>query len=309
MTSSISVKLATSAAGFWSAFFAYIFWGVLPIYWKELEHISALEILAQRLWWSFLILLLFLLLVRRLRSALSIFKERRTLLILTITSLLIAINWFIYIWAVNNGQIVATSLGYYLVPIFNILCGTLLFKERPSRPQWIAVFLAGIGVAIQVIVVGELPWVSLVLSLSFTAYGVLRKTAPVAAIPGLFIETLLLIPLVVAYLAWLHAGPGLSFGANIGLTQSLLLVSTGLVTTLSMVLFAHGARNIRLTTLGLLQYIAPSIALLLGVLVYQEAMGLGQMLSFMFIWCGLIIYTLVSLRQQHHLAKIMKHTD
>lgn len=291
--------------GLWCALSAYALWGVMPLYWKQLGAVSALEIMLQRLWWSFVLLLLYVIVSKRLARILQILKNKRLVMLLFLSSALISSNWFTFIWAVNDGQIIATSLGYFLAPIFNMLCGVILFKDTLSRPQWLAVVLAGIGVGSQLIIAGQLPFVSLFLSLSFVIYGVLRKIAPVGTVDGMFVETMLLAPIGLAWLLWLGFDNALWFGQNAFWLENILLVTTGVITVFPMLLFTYGARHLRLTTLGLVQYLSPTFTLLIGVLVYGEAVSVAYSISFIFIWGGLLIYSLESLRQYRKAQKLM----
>ncbi len=294
-----------SAAGLWCAVAAYGCWGVMPLYWKQIEAVSALEIMLQRLWWSFALLFLVMLLSGRLPQACRLLKDKRLTLTLLSSGVLISGNWLLFIWAVNDGQIIATSLGYFLAPILNMLCGVVLFKDSLSRPQWLAVILAGIGVGAQVAIAGQLPLVALLLSTSFTLYGVIRKAAPVGALDGMFIETMLLAPVCLVWLVLLGYNQQLSFGAPHGWLVNALLIGTGLITVVPLLCFTYGARHLRLTTLGLVQYMAPTLSLLIGVFVYKEKISLAYIVSFAFIWGGLVIYTWASLRAYGRMRKMM----
>jgi chloramphenicol-sensitive protein RarD len=242
----------------------------------------------------------YLLLSGKLRQTLKVLRSRRVTLTLLGSGLLISCNWLIFIWAANDKQILATSLGYFLVPILNMVCGLVLFKDRLNRPQWLAVILAATGVAVELALAGRLPWIALVLALSFTAYGVVRKTVPVGAISGLFIETMLLAPLALILLLAMGLNHQLVFGWAGRQTNTMLALS-GLVTTVPLLMFAHGTRNLRLTTLGLVQYLSPLSSMALGIFLYGEALTLGMMLSFVFIWLGLCVYTWGSLRQHYRI--------
>ena len=282
-------------AGLGAAFGAFALWGVLPIYWKVLVNFSAIQILLYRIIASFVFLLILILLTRQLRTSLAVLKNKRLLITFTCASFILSANWLIYIWAVNSAHIVEASLGYFLTPLVNTVFGMLLFKDRLSRLQWLALSLAVLGVGCQVLMLGRLPWVALVLALSFGAYGVFRKKEPLESIPGLFLETLILTPPAIGLLIWFWANPS----QDIFLIQpsfNFFLLGSGIVTTVPLLLFAFGARRLRLTSLGLMQYIAPSCSLFIGVALYKEPLTSGHLLSFAFIWLGLIIYTLESLR-------------
>lgn len=281
--------------GVLASFTAFLLWGILPIYWKTLDSYSAGQILLFRIIASFIFLLFLVLLTKQLNSTLKTLKNKRLFIAFAFASLALSGNWLIYIWAVNSGHIVDSSLGYFLTPLVNTVFGLLFFKDRLSRLQWIAICLAVLGVSCQLIMLGRLPWIALFLALSFGTYGVLRKKEPVDSIPGLFLETLILTPLALTALIWFWKNnyQGL-FQINLQLDPFLL--ATGVVTTVPLLLFAYGAKRLRLTTLGLMQYIAPTGQLIIGVFIYKEELSLAYLFSFAFIWAGLIIYSLESLR-------------
>jgi chloramphenicol-sensitive protein RarD len=251
-----------------------------------------------RLLWSFFLLLGYMLLAGKLTASLKILRRPGIAWALLASSLIISCNWLIFIWATNNNEILATSLGYFLSPIFNMVCGLLLFKDRLNRTQWLAVILAVFGVGAELFIVGRLPWIALALPLLFTAYGVVRKTVAVGATVGLFIETMFMAPLALMILVWMGVNGELAFGVS-GLKTNLLLALGGLVTTVPLVMFTHGARNLKLTTLGLIQYLSPISSMFLGIFVYGEEVSPAMLLSFIFIWAGLCIYTWGSLRQHY----------
>jgi chloramphenicol-sensitive protein RarD len=280
--------------GFHYAAAAYTLWGFLPIFWKALHTVPALEILAHRMVWSLGFVLLVLAYKRRwawLRPALH---NKRTLLIFLATGVVLSLNWFTYIWAVNAGYIVETSLGYFINPLINVLLGVIFLGERMRGWQWTAVSLAAIGVIYLTIRYGSLPWIALTLAFSFGFYGLLRKTAPLEALEGLGLETAVMFFPALAYLIYLElAGKG-SFGHVAGMT-SFLLALAGVITAVPLWLFALGARRVTLVTLGLLQYIAPTIQFLIGVFIYGEPFSGGQMIGFGLIWLALLLYSTESL--------------
>lgn len=265
-------------------------WGFLPVYWKMLKAVPALEILAHRMVWSLGFVLLVLAYKRRwawLRPAL---RRKRTLLTFLATAAILSLNWFTYIWAVNAGYIVEASLGYFINPLVNVVLGMIFLGERPRGWQWTAVSLAAIGVLYLTIQYGSLPWISLTLAFSFGTYGLLRKTAPLEALEGLGLETAVMFFPALAYLIYLElVGQG-SFGHASGMT-SFLLALAGMVTAVPLWLFALGARRVTMITLGLLQYIAPTLQFLIGVFVYKEPFSRTQMVGFGFIWLALVIYS------------------
>lgn len=274
---------------------AYLLWGVMPLYFKALADIAASEIVAHRIVWS-LVLLVALVLVRRRWSAVrAALADRRVALTLTVTALLIGANWLIYIYAVVAGHVLEGSLGYYLNPLVNVLMGTLLLKERLTRLQVFATLLAAAGVAVLAAGAGSALWISLGLAATFATYGYLRKVAPVDSLEGLTVETMLLAPLALGWIVWLYADGQSGFGA-VGLTTDLLLVLGGAVTAIPLLLFTAAARRLPYSTLGFLQYVAPSLQFLLAVLVFGEALTPAHIVCFAAIWTALAIFTFDGLR-------------
>jgi len=276
---------------------AYLFWGLLPLYWRALHVVPAGQILANRIVWS-LVFVGVVLTARRqwgwLRGA---SRRPRVLLIFALSGTLLGINWFIYIWAVNAGFIVETSLGYFINPLVNVLLGFLVLKERLRPAQWLALSIALAGVLYLTFSYGAFPWIALSLAFSFGAYGLIRKTAVLNSAEGLFLETALLSVPAVVFLLLVQARGEMAFGHS-GATTTLLLMGTGVVTSIPLLLFAAGARRITMTTLGLLQYIAPTLQFLIGVLIYHEAFGPDRVVGFGLIWLALIFYTVESLWQR-----------
>lgn len=270
---------------------AYLTWGLTPIYFKALIRVPPFEILMHRIIWSFVFLLPLVLVKKDHRRAFgNIFGNPKLFALLLVSTLLVGINWFLFIWAINNNLILQTSLGYYINPLVNILLGTVLLKERLRRLQTVAVVLAALAVLYLTIQQGQFPWVSIALALSFGFYGLLRKVAPVGALEGLTVETLLLSLPAMGYLLWLdHVGQGAFL--HLGGTIDLLLAGAALVTALPLLLFTLGARRLSLTTIGFLQYIAPSCTFLLAVFYYQEPFAHTQLYTFAMIWTALGIFT------------------
>ncbi len=281
---------------------AYIIWGLLPLFWKSLHGVPALEILAHRMAWSLLIVLLLVAYRRQWAWLRVAFQEPRTLLRFLATALLLSVNWFVYIWAVNAGHIVETSLGYFITPLVNVLLGTLFLGERLRFWQGAAIALALSGVLYLTISYGALPWIALTLAGSFGFYGLLRKTAPLNSLEGLTVETLLLFVPAFGYLLFLGASGKGAFG-HAGASTSFLLASAGAATALPLLLFASGARRITLTTLGLLQYIAPTMSFMIGILIYHEPLSQARLIGFAFIWVALLLYTAEGVRHSRQTAK------
>lgn len=274
---------------------AYVLWGLLPIYWKSVQTVPSFEILCHRTVWSFLFLLI-LLCIRKNWSWLKILREdAKTRWTFLATSLLLGCNWLTYIWAVNHGFIVESSLGYFINPIVNVLLGVLVLKENLRKWQWSAVILAALGVLYLTFVYGKLPWIALTLALSFGFYGLLRKTARLGSMDGLSLETFVLFIPFVFYLIWIALHGKGQFGQG-SLQLSILLIGTGIATALPLLSFASAARRIRFSTVGLLQYIAPTLQFSIGVLIYKEAFTKPRLIGFVLIWAALIIYTVDSLK-------------
>lgn len=272
---------------------AYLLWGVLPVYWKALQSVPAPQILAHRVVWSFA-LLLGLVLMRREGRRLREAAGRRAVVLYSLAAALLSVNWLTYIWAVNAGRIVETSLGYFINPLVSVLLGVLFLRERLRRAQWLAVALAAAGVGYLTWEHGALPWVALVLASTFALYGFLKKTAPLGALHGLTLETAILWAPAVVYLA-VQEGLGRGALGHGSVGTNVLLVMTGLVTALPLLMFAAAARRITLSTIGLLQYVAPTCQLLIGVLLYREPFDRARLVGFTLIWVALALYSAESL--------------
>lgn len=272
---------------------AYFLWGVLPVYWKALKSVPASQILAHRVVWSF-VLLLGLVLARREWSRLRAAAHGRTLMVYGLAAALLSVNWLTYIWAVNAGRIVETSLGYFINPLVSVLLGVVFLGERLRRAQWVAVALAASGVGWLTWQHGTLPWVALVLAGSFALYGFLKKTASLGALHGLTLETGLLWLPALAYLGAQEASHQGRLGHADAVTN-VLLILTGLVTALPLLMFAAAARRVTLSTIGLLQYVAPTCQLLIGVGVYREPFDRARLAGFLLIWAALGLYSAESL--------------
>ncbi len=285
-----SFSTTPDAAGLGCAAVAFIIWGLSPLYWKLIASVAPGEIILHRIVWSLAVLLPLVMLSGRGGDFRQALAQPRTLALLGATSLLVAANWLIYIWAVNSGHVLEASLGYYINPLINVLLGVAFLGERLRRMQRWAVALAALGVAIQTAQYGRVPWISLALALSFGIYGLARKMAAVGALVGLTVETLLLAVPSLAVLIYLEAiGRGTFLHA--GRQIDLLLCGSAMVTALPLLLFNLGARRLHLATIGLLQYIAPSCMFLLAVWRYQEPVGTMRWLTFVLIWAGLALYS------------------
>ncbi|MEH6579992.1 MAG: EamA family transporter RarD [Amphritea sp.] len=277
--------------GVYFAIAAYGMWGLVPIYFKALEHVSSLEVLAHRVIWSVALLTLVLAVGSRWRKLMPLLKQPKIVGALTLTAVIVSVNWLVFIWAVSQGRILETSLGYFINPLVSVFLGMLFLQERLRPGQWMAILFAAFGVGYQLFLLGNLPWVALVLAFSFGFYGLLRKQIPVDAVSGLFIETLLLLPVAGIYLFWLAQQGQLQF-FNEGTSSALLLLAAGIVTSLPLLCFTAAARRLSLTLIGLLQYIGPSITFFLAVFYYHEPMDSNRMITFLFIWAALVIITI-----------------
>jgi chloramphenicol-sensitive protein RarD len=268
---------------------AFTIWGLFPLYLHPLREVPALQIIAHRISWSCLFILAWMLLRQELGALARIFTRPGLLIRLLITALLISSNWLVYVWGVSHGHIVDTSLGYYINPLINVVLGIFVLRERLNPVQWIAVALAAIAVAYLTFEAGRPPWIALTLALSFSLYGLLRKVISVEALPGLATETLLLVPLAASYLLWCEVSGSGAFTRS-GTEIAALLVGSGLVTAVPLFLFAYAARLLPYSTVGVLQYIGPSLQLACGVLVFQERFDGARALGFVLIWLALLIY-------------------
>lgn len=286
--------------------FAYIIWGFLPIYWKLIEHVPPGEILAHRIVWAFILMFAIVLLTNNwnefIRECRVIIADKSKLIGITLASFTISVNWFVYIWAVNNDFVVQASLGYYINPLISILLGIIVLKETVTNRQILAIIIASIGVIYLTFSFGVFPWISLLLATSFAAYGLLKKTVDVGAMFGLTIETFIVTPIAIIYLLSLPT-PSFTFSSGVSSTV-LLLMGAGIMTAVPLLLFALGAREIPLSMLGFLQYIAPTIMLLLGVLLYKEAFTMAHLIAFVFIWTALAIFMSASFQKSGKQKKL-----
>jgi len=277
---------------------AYGLWGFLPIYWKAVQAVPSTEIVAHRTVWSLVFVALLLTAKGQWAWLRTVWKNPRTLLIVFAAGTILGINWLTYIWGVNAGFVVETSLGYFINPLVNVLLGVLFFSEKMRRWQWAAIGLAATGVLYLTISYGSLPWIALVLAFSFGFYGLLKKKTPLNSLEGLSLETALLAVPALFYLLFLEASSAGSF-AHTRPIISLLLVFTGVATGLPLLLFAAAARRVPLSTLGLLQYMAPTIQLFLGVFLYGEPFTPVRLIGFSFIWLALLIYSVEGMWRRH----------
>ena len=288
----------TNIKGVLAAAAAFALWGVLPAYWKALDTVPAYEILCHRMFWSLLLTLGLLQLRGRMKVFREVLKVRRNLVIYSITGLLLAVNWLLYIWAVNAGFIVEASLGYFINPLINVFFGMVFFGEKMRPMQWIALLLAFLGVLYLTVYYGKFPWIALALAFSFATYGLLHKKNDLGSLDALCLETGMLFLPAAAILIGLSITRDGSFG-QIGVVNSLLLIGAGIVTTIPLLFFGYAARRIPLSTLGLFQYLAPSINLIIGVFIYKEEFPQARFIGFSMVWGGLLLFIVENLLRRY----------
>lgn len=284
--------MSENSKGIIFALGAYLIWGFLPIYWKQVEHISSYELIAHRVLWAFIFMIVFILVTNRMhlfyKDLKFIFRDKKKVIALFAASTVITTNWLLYIVAVNNGHILNASLGYYINPLISILIGFVILGERFSKSQWTAIIIVFLGVTYLAVGLGSAPWISLTLALSFSIYGLIKKVINMDAVFALAVETFVLAPFALIYILFLEGSGGGNFGIN---ADSLVMMGTGVITAVPLLLFSLGAQRIRLSLIGILQYFAPTIMLLLGVFMYGEAFTDIHTVAYILIWSGLAIYT------------------
>lgn len=287
------------------ALLAYSLWGFSPIYFKAIHYVPALDVLGHRVVWSAVFLALLLGLRGRLGEVAGLLRDFSRLRWLLVSALVISANWGVYIYSVQAGRILEASLGYYINPLVSVFLGMAFLKETLRPWQWVAIALAGAGTLNMALGLGVVPWLSLFLAFSFGFYGLVRKAAPVPPLLGLLVETLLVTPVALVFLAWLDARGAGSFG-NIDRYTDLMLIAASLVTALPLLWFTNGAKRLRLSTMGMFQYIAPTVQLALAVYVYGEIFTTAHALTFGLIWFALVLYTADALRAQRHVRRLQK---
>jgi chloramphenicol-sensitive protein RarD len=296
-----STDPAEARRGAWSGVLAYGLWGVFPLYFKTVTAVPAVEVLAHRVFWTFLVLTVLVAATRRAAEIRAIFADPGTALMLLGSTMLIATNWLLFIISVDTGRVIESSLGYFISPLVNVLLGYLFLSERLRGPQQVSLLLAGAGVTLLVALHGRIPWISVALAVTFAFYALLRKMAPVESLAGLTFETGMLAPVALCHIAW-----GAAFRNGAFLTGTvrfdLLLPLAGVITAVPLLLFGVAARRVRLTTLGFLQYITPTGHFLLAVFAFGEPFGRGDLAAFLLIWGGLAIFTFDAVR--HHRESI-----
>lgn len=284
----------TEKSGVLWAIGAYTIWGFLPIYWKSLGHVTSSEILVSRIIWAFVMTLLLVLLMKNGRYLIedlkTLWSSKRDFWYLVSASFLVSGNWFLFIWAVNHDLLVQTSLGYYINPLVSVLLGVFFLKEKLSKAQQSAFLLAAVGVLVLTFSYGKFPWIAFVLAITFAVYGLLKKQIKLDALRGMTIETLFITPFALGFYIWLFWNKQSAF-LHVDIKTDILLILTGIATALPLVMFAKGAQRIPLYMIGFLQYIAPTMMLFLGVIIYGETFGKIDFISFAFIWTALIVFT------------------
>ena len=282
--------------GFILALATFIMWGVFPVFFKFIQGISATEVLAHRIIWSSVILFIVLIVTKKLTSLKRIAKIKKVILTLAITGILIASNWGIFIYAINQNEILATCLGYFINPLFSILLGSIILKEELSWALKLSIFIVFIAIGIQIYALGKLPFISIMLPLSFALYGLLRKRLGVRTFEGLFIETMILSPFALIYLIYLSLVSNSEFGLNF---NGIMLFLSGFITILPLLTFNASTKYLKLSTIGFLQYISPTLSMLIAVFVYNETLDLYKIISFVLIWISLAIAAISNLRRKN----------
>jgi chloramphenicol-sensitive protein RarD len=275
--------------GFAPAAAAFALWGLFPLYFHPLHEVSALQVIAHRVVWSCLFVLVWLVMRGELSTLRATLANRGVVWRLTLTATLISLNWLVYVWGVMNGHVIETSLGYFIGPLVNVLLGVVLLSERLTPAQWTAVALAGAGVVYLSVMAGGLPWIALTLAFSFAVYGLIRKIVKVDSLPGLATETLVLVPFAAVYLFWCESAGTGALGHS-GTASTVLLIGSGPLTAITLFLFAYGTRLLPYSTVGVLQYIAPTLQFACGVFALHEPFERTRAIGFAVIWTGLLIY-------------------
>jgi chloramphenicol-sensitive protein RarD len=283
---------------------AYTWWGFIPLFWKQLDHVGSAEIVMHRMVWSCLLVISLIVLMKEWRRFITLFSQPKVLLRLFVASSLVSINWGVFIWAVNNGHLVETSMGYFINPLISVLLGVVFFSERLRKGQLFALSIAMLGVLYLVVAYGAFPWVSFTLAITFALYGVAKKSISVPATHGMAVETLFFVVPALIYLIYIQlngTGQFIESGFNTG-----MLILGGLFTLIPLLLFAAAAKRVTMTVLGMTQYIGPSLQLMIGVFLYDEPFGSDRMISFGLIWLALAVYSVDQIRHQRKSRRLKK---
>ncbi|MGZ4426854.1 MAG: EamA family transporter RarD [Nocardioidaceae bacterium] len=295
--------MAETRRGFLLGAAAYVMWGLFPLYWPLLEPAGAIEILAHRIFWSLAVMLALVAVTRRTGRLRAVLRDRRRLLILAMAAAVITVNWGTYIWGVNNEHVVETSLGYFINPLVTVLMGVVILGERLRSLQWVAMAIAALAVVGLTVEYGRPPWIALVLAFSFACYGLAKKKANTGAVESLTVETMVIGPVALAYLLFL-TGSGQSHFTGHGTLHVLLLVGTGVATAIPLICFGAAATRVSMTTLGLLQYLAPTIQFALGVFLFGEPMPAMRWVGFGLVWVALALFTFESVRHRRRTLRL-----
>lgn len=284
---------ANQKQGLIYAVLAYTIWGLFPLYWRPVMDINVWQIVAHRVVWSAVFLAILLVWRGEWWQVIKAFQTKKTLVVFAISSVLLSSNWLIYIWAVTHGHIVDASLGYFINPLVNVFLGWVFFKERLSTVQYLALILATIGVLWLTYLSGSFPWVAISLALTFGIYGLMRKIAPLGALSGLALETFLLVPFALGFLLFAASDGTLEF-TNLSTLAILVLVGSGIATSVPLLMFAAGARRVSLATMGMIQYISPTLLFLSGLYIFHEAFNPTRFVGFLWVWAGVLLYLVSS---------------
>lgn len=296
-----SAHTPAQTRGALAATLCYFLWGLVPLYWTQLAGIDPLELIAHRHVWSLAFLVVLIAIQGGFDHVRAALGTTRSVAINLLGAVLLTANWLVYVWGVNTGHVIDCSLGYFLVPLVNVAAGRFVLHEHLRPAQWLAIVLAAAGVVLMIVQLGRPPWIALALAGTWGGYSLMRKKSPLGTVTGLAVETLLLAPLAIAFLFWQHhTGEG-ALG-RVDTRTHLLVLSAGVITAIPLLLFSYGAKRIRLSTLGLLQYLAPSVQLVLGIWVYHEPFERSRVLSFGLIWLALALYTIDNLLAQRRRA-------
>jgi chloramphenicol-sensitive protein RarD len=295
--------MAESRRGVLLGFAAWVMWGFFPLYWPLLKPAGAVEILAHRIFWSLVVMVAVVAFMRKRRTVVATFADRRTRVLLTAASALITINWGTYIWGVNHDHVVETSLGYFINPLVSVLLGVLVLGERLRRPQWAALAIAAIAVVGLTVEYGRPPWIALILAFSFGSYGLVKKKANAGAVESLVVETTVAAPVALGYIVFLMVTGASTFGSH-GAGHVVFMVGTGAITVLPLLCFGAAATRVPLSTLGLMQYLTPTVQFILGLVVFGEPMPALRWVGFALIWLSLAIFTVDSLRNRRRQLRV-----
>lgn len=287
--------MSAERTGILAIFGACLIWGLGPLYWKLLSHVPAIEVLAHRTFWSLVIFALYLGLQGRLAELRAALGSRRKAGVIALAALMVSVNWFLYIWSIANEHATEASLGYFLFPLVAVLMGRLVFGERPDALQWSAIALAGLAVLVLTVGLGVAPWIALTLAITFGLYGLIKKQLDIGPVVSVTAEVVLLLPVSLVILGQIHATRGGAFGAD--LQDSLLLIVAGLVTATPLMLFSYAARRVTMSTLGLVQYLNPTLQFFCAVVIFGEPFGLWHGIAFPVIWAALALYSVALVRQ------------